>query len=122
MAMDMVVSGGGELDLQSELEETERALREVTLMIEQSQGEVMKLSQRNAAIRANLIRCHLRRSGTRMIPPWMPSSASLSCEGSSRSCKAKEPISNASRTPSNDLVPLPPLLPRAEPPAEPEAH
>ena len=54
MAMDMVVSGGGELDLQSELEETERALREVTLMIEQSQGEVMKLSQRNAAITTHL--------------------------------------------------------------------
>ena len=54
MAMDMVVSGGGELDLQSELEETEKALREVTLMIEQSQGEVMKLSQRNAAITTHL--------------------------------------------------------------------
>src|SRR5918996_521814 len=54
MAMDIVTSGGGELDLQSELEETERALREVTLMIEQSQGEVMKLSQRNAAITTHL--------------------------------------------------------------------
>ncbi len=54
MAMDMVASGGGELDLQSELEETEKALREVTLMIEQSQGEVMKLSQRNAAITTHL--------------------------------------------------------------------
>ena len=54
MAMEMVASGGGELDLQSELEETEKALREVTLMIEQSQGEVMKLSQRNAAITTHL--------------------------------------------------------------------
>src|SRR6266511_4071417 len=54
MAMDIVASGGGELDLQSELEETEKALREVTLMIEQSQGEVMKLSQRNAAITTHL--------------------------------------------------------------------
>jgi two-component system sensor histidine kinase DegS len=54
MAMDLVASGGGELDLQSELEETEKALREVTLMIEQSQGEVMKLSQRNAAITTHL--------------------------------------------------------------------
>lgn len=54
MAMDIVTSGGGELDLQSELEETEKALREVTLMIEQSQGEVMKLSQRNAAITTHL--------------------------------------------------------------------
>jgi two-component system, NarL family, sensor histidine kinase DegS len=54
MALDIVTSGGGELDLQSELEETEKALREVTLMIEQSQGEVMKLSQRNAAITTHL--------------------------------------------------------------------
>jgi len=52
--MDLVTSGGGELDLQSELEETEKALREVTLMIEQSQGEVLKLSQRNAAITTHL--------------------------------------------------------------------
>ncbi|MFN8428197.1 MAG: histidine kinase, partial [Anaerolineales bacterium] len=44
----------GELNLESELEETQRALREVTLMIEQSQGEVSKLSQRNAAITTHL--------------------------------------------------------------------
>lgn len=54
MTMDLVTSSGGELDLQSELEETEKALREVTLMIEQSQGEVLKLSQRNAAITSHL--------------------------------------------------------------------
>lgn len=54
MALDLVTSNGGELDLQAELEETEKALREVTLMIEQSQGEVMKLSQRNAAITTHL--------------------------------------------------------------------
>jgi Signal transduction histidine kinase len=54
MAMDIVASSGGELDLQSELEETEKALREVTLMIEQSHGEVLKLSQRNAAITTHL--------------------------------------------------------------------
>lgn len=54
MAMDIVASNGSELDLESELEETEKALREVTLMIEQSQGEVAKLSQRNAAITAHL--------------------------------------------------------------------
>jgi len=42
------------LDLQAELDETTRALREVTLMIEQSQGEVSKLSQRNAAITTHL--------------------------------------------------------------------
>ena len=54
MALDLVTSDGGELDLQSELEETEKALREVTLMIEQSQGEVLKLSQRSAAITSHL--------------------------------------------------------------------
>jgi len=39
---------------QTELEETQRALREITLMIEQSQGEFSKLAQRNAAITAHL--------------------------------------------------------------------
>jgi two-component system sensor histidine kinase DegS len=45
---------GGELDLEKELEETTRSLREVTLMIEQSQGEMSKLSQRNTAITTHL--------------------------------------------------------------------
>src|SRR6266536_2274626 len=54
MAMDIVTSDGEELDLQAELDETVKALREVTLMIEQSQGEVSKLSQRNAAITTHL--------------------------------------------------------------------
>jgi two-component system sensor histidine kinase DegS len=53
MAVDMVPATGG-LNFGSELEETEKALREVTLMIEQSQGEVTKLSQRNAAITTHL--------------------------------------------------------------------
>jgi two-component system, NarL family, sensor histidine kinase DegS len=39
---------------QSELDETNRALREVTLMLEQSRVEVGKLTQRNAAITAHL--------------------------------------------------------------------
>jgi two-component system sensor histidine kinase DegS len=43
-----------DFDLQSELEETQRALRETTLMIEQSQVEVSKLTQRNAAITSHL--------------------------------------------------------------------
>ncbi len=47
-------SVNAELDLQKELEETERSLREVTLMIEQSQGELSKLAQRNAAITTHL--------------------------------------------------------------------
>ena len=54
MALEMVTTTGGDLDLDAELEETKKALREVTLMIEQSQGEVLKLSQRNAAITTHL--------------------------------------------------------------------
>jgi len=41
-------------DAKAELQETQRALRETTLMIEQSQGEVSKLSQRNTAITSHL--------------------------------------------------------------------
>jgi len=41
-------------NVQAELEETQRALREITLMIEQSQGEFSKLAQRNAAITSHL--------------------------------------------------------------------
>src|SRR5215475_2615864 len=48
------LSSGGELDYEKELDEAQRALREVTLMIEQSQGELSKLSQRNAAITTHL--------------------------------------------------------------------
>lgn len=42
------------IDHKSELEETDRALREVTLMIEQSQGELAKIAQRNTAISTHL--------------------------------------------------------------------
>jgi two-component system sensor histidine kinase DegS len=49
-----IVPAAGAMDPQVELEETQRALREVTLMIEQSQGELTKLAQRNAAITAHL--------------------------------------------------------------------
>jgi two-component system sensor histidine kinase DegS len=52
--LEAVSSNTAGMDLQVELEETQRALREVTLMIEQSQGELSKLSQRNAAITAHL--------------------------------------------------------------------
>lgn len=45
---------GDGLDMQGELAETQKALREVTLMIEQSQGELTKLAQRNAAITTHL--------------------------------------------------------------------
>ena len=40
--------------IQVEFDESSRVLREVTLMLEQSTGEVVKLSQRNAAITAHL--------------------------------------------------------------------
>lgn len=52
--LGMAVPETAAMDLQTELSETQRALREVTLMIEQSQGELTKLSQRNAAITAHL--------------------------------------------------------------------
>ncbi len=42
------------MDYKNELDETQRALREVTLMIEQSQGELGKITQRNAAISTHL--------------------------------------------------------------------
>jgi len=47
-------TANGALNLQGEFEDTQRSLREVTLMIEQSQGELSKLTQRNAAITAHL--------------------------------------------------------------------
>ncbi|GAB4538260.1 MAG: sensor histidine kinase [Anaerolineales bacterium] len=43
-----------EIDYNSELEEARRSLREITLMIEQSQGELGKINQRNTAINAHL--------------------------------------------------------------------
>jgi two-component system sensor histidine kinase DegS len=48
------LTSGGELDFEKELDEAQRSLREVTLMIEQSQGELSKLTQRNAAITTHL--------------------------------------------------------------------
>ena len=51
------------LDNKTELEETNRALREVTLMIEQSQGELAKITQRNAAISAHLQQVQLQKQG-----------------------------------------------------------
>ncbi len=54
MTIDREKLLGDGLDTQGELGETQRALREVTLMIEQSQSELSKLAQRNAAITAHL--------------------------------------------------------------------
>ena len=42
------------VDYKNELDETQRALREITLMMEQSQGELSKLTQRNTAITSHL--------------------------------------------------------------------
>jgi two-component system, NarL family, sensor histidine kinase DegS len=42
------------MDYRAELDETQRALREINLMIEQSHGELTKLTQRNAAISSHL--------------------------------------------------------------------
>ncbi|HAX68981.1 MAG TPA: sensor histidine kinase [Anaerolineales bacterium] len=42
------------VDYKTELDETQRALREITLMIEQSQGELSKITQRNTAITSHL--------------------------------------------------------------------
>jgi two-component system sensor histidine kinase DegS len=42
------------VDFKNELGETQRALREITLMMEQSQGELSKLTQRNTAITSHL--------------------------------------------------------------------
>lgn len=42
------------LDAQAELAETQRALREISLMIEQSQSELAKLANRNASITTHL--------------------------------------------------------------------
>jgi two-component system sensor histidine kinase DegS len=55
LSADMQASQGNDmLNLKDEVEEAERSLKEVTLMIEQSQDEVGKLTQRNAGITAHL--------------------------------------------------------------------
>ena len=41
--MDIMPSDETTFDVQTELEETQRALREITLMMEQSQGELGKI-------------------------------------------------------------------------------
>lgn len=54
MATDEEKLADGGVNIQTELEETQRALREIKLMIEQSQVELAKLTQRNAAITTHL--------------------------------------------------------------------
>jgi two-component system sensor histidine kinase DegS len=50
----VVSSGGTDLDFRGELEEIQRALRDVIQKIEQSQSELAKLSQRNTNINSHL--------------------------------------------------------------------
>ncbi len=54
---------GETFDYQNELDETQRALREITLMIEQSQGELAKLTQRNTAISTHLQQVQKQNAG-----------------------------------------------------------
>ncbi len=54
MKIEKVKPASEALDPQAELTDTQRALREITLMIEQSKTEVTKLTQRNASINAHL--------------------------------------------------------------------
>src|SRR5512147_1177176 len=54
MAIEKVQPAAETVDMQAELAETQRALREITLMIEQSQSEMTKLGQRNTAITTHL--------------------------------------------------------------------
>ena len=51
---DALATDSAAFDPQAELEDVQKALKEVTLMIEQSQGELTKLTQRNAAITSHL--------------------------------------------------------------------
>jgi len=44
--------------IQSELDDTSRALKEITLMLEQSRVELGKLTQRNTAVNAHLQQIH----------------------------------------------------------------
>src|SRR4030095_4807595 len=66
------LTAGDELDFEKELDETQRSLREITLMIEQSQGELSKLTQRNTAITS-----HLQQIQTQLdrLPPQKGKSA-----------------------------------------------
>ena len=54
MKVDKAKLAGDVVDPQAELTDTQRALREIVLMIEQSKSEVAKLTQRNASIASHL--------------------------------------------------------------------
>ena len=96
------LTAGDELDFEKELDETQRSLREITLMIEQSQGELSKLTQRNAAITTHLQQ--VQNQLDRLPQLWMLSSACSSCAVSSKNCRRRNPISNATNRPLSGRV------------------
>lgn len=65
--MSISETSGETFDYQGELDETQRALREITLMIEQSQGELAKLTQRNTAISTHLQQVQKQDAGVEEI-------------------------------------------------------
>jgi len=73
-------ASSGTLDPQTELEETRRALREISLMIEQSQGELAKLAQRNASITSHLQQVQARLEQTPAAEVRMAYDAALDAQ------------------------------------------
>ena len=53
-AIEKLVSEDSKWNIQAELDETNKEIKEVTLMVEQSQVEIGKLTQRNVAITASI--------------------------------------------------------------------
>jgi two-component system, NarL family, sensor histidine kinase DegS len=66
------------VNYQSELDETQRALREITLMIEQSQGELAKITQRNTAISSHLQQ--VQKQGTNSVELKMAYDSALDAQ------------------------------------------
>src|SRR5512147_754088 len=121
MAVDMVPATGG-LNFGSELEETEKALREVTLMIQQMQGQLDRMSpgevrsvydsaldaqQRLLVMRGQLEklqneRQHLERYrstlGQALNSPGSPSTAALPAGGAKNPFASVEMLVNAQET------------------------
>ena len=75
-------SSSEELDFEKELDEVQRSLREITLMIGQSQGELSKLTQRNAAITTHLQQ--VQNQGDRVQLPEIKSAYDSAMEAQQR--------------------------------------
>jgi two-component system sensor histidine kinase DegS len=80
MNPDAPLSPGSPLDAQAELAETQRALREISLMIEQSQGELAKLAQRNTSITSHLQQIQARLEQTPVAEVRMAYDAALDAQ------------------------------------------